>query len=154
MSNVQVLDRVVFHQGSANSWRSAMLRARAQSMTRVSNWKAGPAKLFALTLRARAAPPPSGKTMSIPAARSPLSFNACMDIDSLSLRNTDADASASGNSSGNGKQGLLHQLKLQRLPASSAALRRDLDGGRLLHVAAHVNRPFGTMQGWQKVCQS
>ena len=156
--SVQVLDRVVYHHGSQHRWRSAMLRLHTQSMRHGSSWKAPPLHLVGLSLRTHAATPPSCESISIPAARAPLAFNACMDVDSLANPggNPTLDSGVAASTSGNGtpatQNKVVQSLQPRNLPASWAAVRKDLDGGRVLSASAHVNRPFGHVAGWTRVC--
>jgi hypothetical protein len=152
---LQVLDRVVFHRGSKNSWRSAVLRVRAQSLRDTRRWQTAPLGLFGLSLRARAGLPSRRSQISIPATRPPVTFNACMDIESLSLSGEALDSSTPSSSQSTSDDGPLQplskRLRVSNIPPTSVTIRKDLDGGRVLQLVGHLNRPFGHVAGWEKV---
>lgn len=152
---LQVLDRAIFSRGTKQQWRTAVLRAHVQSAFHRAHWR-DPLSLLGLSLRGTTAQAPHTDTVSIPAARSPASFNVCMDVPSLSLRSSAADDSAGDALDGNhaappAQSGLLQRLQLQRVPPSTATFRKDLDTGREVRLAGHLNRQMGTSAGWQQV---
>ena len=148
---VQVADRLIFHRGSKHAWRSAVLRVKGQALCQNSAVRSVPLDAFGLSLRGRAAFPTVTSQTTIPATRPTLTLNGSMDIDSLS-RSTERDPNVPSTSSGHGRdRDFSHPWRLSNVPAASGSLRRDLGDGAMLSVAAHVNRPFGHVAGWEKV---
>ena len=38
------------------------------------------------------------------------------------------------------------------IPSTTVALRQDMHAGNTIRMGAHVNRPFASSSGWERVC--
>lgn len=133
-----MLDRIAFHSGDKVNWQSTVLRLQLQSLLQKSKRPQHPSGLLGVSLRARAAPNRKINRSSVTAQRPPLTFNFSSDIHRLD------------------RMGFLSSSNFTaaHIPATTVSMRQDLNGGNTLRMAAHVNRPFASSSGWQRVCIS
>jgi hypothetical protein len=130
----QVLDRIALHGGNKLNWHSTALRLRLANLLVKSQRPQQPQGLLGLSFRARAA---AGKATShgVPARKPPLTVNVASDVHRLD------------------NLGFLSRTNFTaaHIPSTTIALRQSLHAGNTMRMAAHVNRPFASSSGWQKV---
>lgn len=128
----QVADRVVMHRGDKCNWHSTVLRLRMSSMLNKAQKETLPQRSLGISARARAAFPHVDKNDT----RKPsTTLNASADIVTLD------------------RMGFLSRTNFMpsHLPSSSAILRKEMQAGHRMILAAHVNRQFAHATGWHQV---
>lgn len=130
---MQVADRIVMHRGDNCNWHSTVLRLRMSSFLDKTQRQTLPHRSLGISARARAAFPHQDQGSTH--AKAPVTLNAAADIISLD------------------RMGFLsyNNFTPSHLPSSTVVLRKNMQAGQRMVVAAHVNRQFSHATGWRQV---
>ena len=130
---IQVADRIIMHRGDKCNWHSTVLRLRMSSVLDKAQRESLPQRSLGLSARGRAAFPHSGKDNTN--KKSSLTVNASADIRSLD------------------RMGFLSRAHFtpSHLPSTSIVIRKDMQAGQRITVAAHINREISHGGGWHQV---
>eukprot|EP00892_Ulva_mutabilis_P009944 jgi/Ulvmu1/7321/UM035_0110.1 len=127
-----VADRIITHRGDSCNWHSTILRLRMSSVLDKAQKESLPQRSLGISARARAAfPHTKGQLNKRPAT----TINAAADIVTLD------------------RLGFLSRTNFtpSHLPSTTVVVRKDMQSGQRITLAAHVNRQFAHAGGWQQV---